>query len=63
MRFNFTYLEEPILQFGEYFEHQDPKTGLAEFGLFGKSVPGLHASEIKLGFRNSRNDLWGFRNG
>lgn len=50
MRLDFTYLKEPALQFGEYFEHPDPKTGLAEFGPFGKSVPGLHASEIKLGF-------------
>ena len=44
------YIQEPKLQFGEYFEHEDSKTGLAEFGPFGKNLPGLHRSEIKLGF-------------
>lgn len=58
MRFNFTYLEEPSLQFGDYFEHQDPKTGLAEFGPFGKSVPGLHVSDIKLGFIGTRETIF-----
>ena len=43
-------LEEPKLQFGSYFEHEDCKTGLAAYGQFGKSVAGLHPSEIKLGF-------------
>ncbi len=43
-------LGEPKLQFGDYFEHEDSKTGLAEYGPFGKSIPGLHPSEIKLGF-------------
>jgi hypothetical protein len=46
----FEYLEEPKLQFGQYFEHQDTKTGLAEFGPFGQNIVGLHPSEIKLGF-------------
>lgn len=59
MRLNFTYLEEPRLQFGEYFEHEDPKTGLAEFGPFGKSVQGLHVSEIKLGFIGTRETISG----
>jgi hypothetical protein len=44
------YLPEPKLQFGQFFEHEDSKTGLAEFGPFGKNVQGLHPSEIKLAF-------------
>ena len=50
MTINFEYLAEPKLQFGDYFEHEDTKTGLAEFGPFGKNVVGLHPSEIRLGF-------------
>jgi len=50
MSISVEYLKEPRLQFGKYFEHQDTKTGLAEFGPFGKNVAGLHPSEIKLGF-------------
>ncbi len=42
-------LQEPKLQFGEYFEYEDAKAGLAEFGPFGKNLPGLHKSEIKIG--------------
>ncbi len=53
------YLPEPKLQFGKYFEHQDTKTGLAEFGPFGKNIPGLHPSEIKVGFIGTReNHRW-----
>lgn len=50
MRLRFAHIEEPKLQFGEYFEHEDTKTGLSEFGPFGINVPGLHTSEIRLGF-------------
>jgi hypothetical protein len=50
MSFKLDYLAEPKLQFGQYFEHEDTKTGLAEFGPFGKNIEGLHPSEIKLGF-------------
>ena len=42
------YLEEPNLQFGGYFEHPDSKTGLGEFGPFGKNIPGLHPTDIRL---------------
>src|SRR5947209_898469 len=55
MSIELEYLEEPRLQFGQYFEHQDSKTGLAEFGPFGKNKPGLHPSEIKLGFIGTRD--------
>jgi hypothetical protein len=55
------YLPEPKLQFGSYFEHEDSKTGLAEFGPFGKAVPGLHPSEIKLGFVGTRETVSGAR--
>ncbi|MGA3118479.1 MAG: hypothetical protein ABSF90_29135 [Syntrophobacteraceae bacterium] len=50
MTLKFAYLEEPVLRFGDYFEHQDAKTGLAEYGSYGTCVPGLHPQEIKLGF-------------
>lgn len=59
MSFKFDYLAEPKLQFGEFFEHEDTKTGLAEFGPFGKNVPGLHPSEIKLGFIGTRQTISG----
>jgi hypothetical protein len=51
------YLEEPKLQFGAFFEYEDTKTGLAEFGPFGKNIPGLHPSEIKLGFIGTRETI------
>ena len=50
MAIDIEYLTEPKLQFGAFFEHEDSKTGLAEFGPFGKNVPGLHPSEVTLGF-------------
>lgn len=50
MSLHIEYFEEPKLQFGHGFEHEDTKTGLAEYGPFGKTVEGLHPSEIKLGF-------------
>lgn len=53
------YLAEPKLQFGSYFEHEDSKTGLAEFGPFGKNVAGLHASEIKIGIIGTRETIAG----
>lgn len=55
----FEYLDEPKLQFGDYFEHEDTKTGLAEFGPFGKNLPGLHPSEIRLGFIGTRETISG----
>ena len=59
MSLKIEYLEEPKLQFGEYFEHEDTKTGLAEYGPFGKNVDGLHPSEIKLGFIGTRETISG----
>src|SRR6476646_6326869 len=53
------YLPEPKLQFGSYFEHEDSKTGLAEFGPFGKNVDGLHPPEIRLGFVGTRETIAG----
>lgn len=55
------YLPEPKLQFGSFFEHEDSKTGLAEFGPFGKNVAGLHPSAIKLGFIGTRETIAGAR--
>lgn len=59
MSISVEYLHEPKLQFGKYFEHQDTKTGLAEFGPFGRNIPGLHPSEIKLGFVGTRETIAG----
>lgn len=61
MSFKIEYLNEPKLQFGSYFEHQDTKTGLSEFGPFGKNIPGLHPSEIKLGFIGTRETIAGVK--
>src|SRR5580704_9978333 len=55
------YLSEPKLQFGSFFEHEDSKTGLAEFGPFGRNVSGLHPSEIRLGFIGTRETIAGAR--
>jgi hypothetical protein len=59
MNINLSYLQEPELQFGGYFQHQDGKTGLAEYGPFGKNIEGLHPSEIKLGFIGTRETISG----
>ena len=61
MSIRIEYLAEPKLQFGQYFEHEDTKTGLAEFGPFGKNVEGLHPSEVKLGFVGTRETIAGAR--
>src|SRR6266516_434748 len=53
------HLAEPTLQFGHYFEHQDTKTGLAEYGPFGLNIEGLHPSEMKLGFVGTRETIAG----
>jgi len=59
MTIKIDYLREPKLQFGDYFEHEDTKTGLAEFGTFGKNISGLHPSEIKVGFIGTRETISG----
>lgn len=59
MTIKIDYLREPKLQFGDYFEHEDTKTGLAEFGPFGKNISGLHPSEIKVGFIGTRETISG----
>ena len=58
---DFDLIQEPRLQFGQYFEHEDSKTGLAEFGPFGRNVPGLHRSEIKLGFVGTGDAIAGVK--
>jgi len=59
MKIYFDYLKEPKLQFGDYFEHEDTKTGLAEYGPFGKNISGLHISDIRLGFIGTRESISG----
>jgi hypothetical protein len=55
------WLPEPKLQFAQYFEHEDAKTGLAEYGPFGRNVSGLHPAEVKLGFIGTRETIAGAR--
>src|SRR5262245_15760191 len=57
MSIKIEYLSEPYLQFGHYFEHEDSKTGLAEYGPFGQNISGLHPSEIRLGFIGTRETI------
>lgn len=59
MSIKIEYLDEPKLQFNQYFEYEDAKTGLAEFGPFGINVSGLHCPEIKLGFVGTRETISG----
>lgn len=59
MNIKLEYFEEPKLQFSHYFEHEDSKTGLAEYGPFGKNHSGLHRSQIKLGFIGTRETVSG----
>src|SRR5882672_10159763 len=59
MSIELEYLGEPKLQFGHYFEHEDTKTGLAEYGPFGKNIEGLHPTQIKLGFIGTRETISG----
>jgi len=59
MSIKLEYLGEPKLQFGHYFEHEDTKTGLAEYGPFGKNIKGLHPTQIKLGFVGTRETISG----
>ena len=59
MSIKIEYMEEPKLQFNKYFEYEDSKTGLTEFGPFGINVPGLHCSEIKIGFVGTRKTISG----
>jgi hypothetical protein len=61
MNIKLEYFPEPKLQFGHYFEHEDTKTGLAEYGPFGKNIDGLHPKEIRLGFIGTRETVAGCR--
>lgn len=57
MKIKLEYLREPKLRFGSFFEHEDTKTGLAEYGPFGKSVAGLHPTGIRLGCVGTRQGI------
>jgi hypothetical protein len=59
MNIDLAYFGEPKLQFGGYFEYDDAKTGLAEFGPFGKCIDGLHKETIRLGFVGTRETISG----
>ncbi|MFH5884016.1 hypothetical protein ACG2F4_06865 [Halalkalibaculum sp. DA3122] len=51
------YIAEPNLRFGHYFEHEDPKIGLYDFGPYGLNVKGLHVNEIKVGIIGTRETI------
>jgi hypothetical protein len=59
MNIEIAYFGEPKLQFGSYFEYEDAKTGLAEFGPFGKCIDGLHKETIRLGFVGTNGTISG----
>ncbi len=50
-------LQEPFLEFNDHFLHPDKKTGLAEYGPFGRTLPGRHPREIKVGIVGTRTTL------
>lgn len=57
MSIRLEYLPEPKLQFAQFFEHEDAKTGLAEFGPFAQCLDGFHPSEIKIGFIGTKQTV------
>lgn len=48
------YIPEPHLEFNGHFLHPDKKTGLAEFGLFGRTDPPLHPPQVRVGIAGTR---------
>jgi hypothetical protein len=48
------YIPEPQLEFNGRFFHVDKKTGLAQFGPFGRTDPALHPPQIGVGIVGTR---------
>lgn len=48
------YIPEPHLEFNGHFLHVDKKTGLAEYGPFGRTDPALHPTQIRIGIVGTR---------
>jgi len=47
-------IPEPHLEFNNSFLHPDKKTGIAEYGPFGRTDPALHPETIKVGIIGTR---------
>ena len=48
------FIRESNLEFNDGFLHTDKKTGLAEYGPFGRTDPALHRAQISVGFVGTR---------
>lgn len=54
MNIKIQYIKEPHLEFNGGFLHIDKKTGLSEFGPYGRTDPALHPEQIKIGVAGTR---------
>lgn len=50
-------LEEPKLLFGCQFTGDDVKESIETFGTYGTSIPGLHTSEVRIGFIGTKEGI------
>jgi hypothetical protein len=51
------YIHEPQLEFNGHFLHVDKKTGLSEYGPFGRTDPALHPTQIRVGIVGTRSTV------
>ncbi|MEY9756216.1 argonaute/piwi family protein [Bradyrhizobium yuanmingense] len=51
------YIEEPQLEFNGHFLHVDKKTGLSEYGPFGRTEVELHPTQIRVGIVGTRSTV------
>ena len=54
MRVNVELFNEPDLEFNGHFLYPDKKTGLSEYGPYGRTDPALHPEQIKVGIVGTR---------
>ena len=57
MNIEIDLLEEPSLEFNQHFLHSDKKTGLSEFGPYGRCDPALHKESIRVGVVGTRANV------
>lgn len=57
MKLTAHYIPEPQLEFYGHFLHVDKKTGLAEYGPFGRNDPALHPTQIRIGIVGTRSTV------
>ncbi|MEL7322598.1 MAG: hypothetical protein AAFN03_11450 [Pseudomonadota bacterium] len=57
MKIKAQYIPEPQLEFNGHFLHVDKKTGLAEYGPFGRTDPALHPTQIRIGIVGTRSTV------